>query len=269
MELGARIRQARQEAGLSQRQLCGQTITRNMLSQIENGSARPSMETLKFLAGQLGRPVSYFLEEAAVSSPNQLLMEQIRRLPIAQVPEALSGFQDPDPIFDRERWLLEALGYLAMARQALGENRWGYACSLLEKAAWAGDRTPYYTPELERTRLMLLFQAGGVPASEVVDALPGITEELWIRASAALETGDPLRCQQILLAADAPHDAQWQILYGDACMAQKDYAHALEAYLPAEPQWGQKLWGKLERCYRELEDYKMAYYYACKQRQDP
>ena len=39
--LGQRIRQARQEAGLSQRQLCGETITRNMLSQIESGKARP------------------------------------------------------------------------------------------------------------------------------------------------------------------------------------------------------------------------------------
>ena len=43
MTLGEKIKQARQEAGLSQRQLCGDAITRNMLSQIENGSARPSM----------------------------------------------------------------------------------------------------------------------------------------------------------------------------------------------------------------------------------
>lgn len=50
MELGQRIRQARQEAGLSQRQLCGETITRNMLSRIEHGTVRPSMTTLRFLA---------------------------------------------------------------------------------------------------------------------------------------------------------------------------------------------------------------------------
>ena len=35
MELGQRIKQARLEAGLSQRQLCGQRLTRNMLSLIE------------------------------------------------------------------------------------------------------------------------------------------------------------------------------------------------------------------------------------------
>ena len=47
MELGEKLRQARMEAGLSQRQLCGDVITRNMLSQIENGAARPSMEDRK------------------------------------------------------------------------------------------------------------------------------------------------------------------------------------------------------------------------------
>ena len=58
MELGQRLKAARLEMGLSQRQLCGDVITRNMLSQIENGSARPSMDTLRYLAAQLGRPIA-------------------------------------------------------------------------------------------------------------------------------------------------------------------------------------------------------------------
>ena len=53
MELGEKLRQARLEAGLSQRQLCGERITRNMLSQIEHGSARPSMDPSKNLATQV------------------------------------------------------------------------------------------------------------------------------------------------------------------------------------------------------------------------
>ena len=65
MELGQRIREARLEAGLSQRQLCGGEITRNMLSLIENGAAKPSMQTLRYLARQLNKPLRYFLEEDA------------------------------------------------------------------------------------------------------------------------------------------------------------------------------------------------------------
>ena len=65
MDLGEKIRQARLASGLSQRQLCGDEITRNMLSLIEHGSAKPSMKTLSVLARRLGKPMSYFLEEDA------------------------------------------------------------------------------------------------------------------------------------------------------------------------------------------------------------
>ena len=50
MNMGEKIRHARQAAGLSQRQLCDGIVTRNMLSQIENGSAKPSLATLQALA---------------------------------------------------------------------------------------------------------------------------------------------------------------------------------------------------------------------------
>ena len=78
MTLGEKIKQARLEAGLSQRQLCGEEVTRNMLSQIENGSAKPSMATLSYFATRLGKSVSFFLEEEAVCSPNQEIMTAAR-----------------------------------------------------------------------------------------------------------------------------------------------------------------------------------------------
>ena len=107
MELGERLRQARLEAGLSQRQLCGETITRNMLSQIENGSARPSMDTLRMLAVRLDKPISYFLEEQAVTSPNQALMAQARQADPGAVLALLKDYRAPDEVFDHERYLLE------------------------------------------------------------------------------------------------------------------------------------------------------------------
>ena len=79
MELGKRLKAARLEAGLSQRQLCGEVITRNMLSQIENGAARPSMDTLLYLADRLGKPVAYFLDEDPVVTPNRGIMERARQ----------------------------------------------------------------------------------------------------------------------------------------------------------------------------------------------
>ena len=103
MELGARLRQARLEVGLSQRQLCGDVITRNMLSQIENGNAKPSMDTLRYLAARLGKPMGYFLEEHTVS-PNQQTVLSAREAYLRgdweACQEILSQYQVPDPVFD-------------------------------------------------------------------------------------------------------------------------------------------------------------------------
>ena len=121
MELGQRIKAARLEKGLSQRELCGTVITRNMLSLIENGSARPSMDTLRYLAGQLEKPISYFLDEA-VPSPNQALILAARQVSGEQALLALRDYQAPDPVFDPEYYLISALAFMEMAQQALEEQ---------------------------------------------------------------------------------------------------------------------------------------------------
>ena len=44
MELGEKIRRRRAELGMTQSALCGETVTRNMLSQIESGKAGVSLD---------------------------------------------------------------------------------------------------------------------------------------------------------------------------------------------------------------------------------
>ncbi len=54
MKLGEKIREARVHAGMTQSELAGDFITRNMLSQIENGLAMPSLQTALYIADKLG-----------------------------------------------------------------------------------------------------------------------------------------------------------------------------------------------------------------------
>ena len=159
MTLGEKIKQARLEVGLSQRQLCGEKITRNMLSQIENGSARPSMTTLQYFAQRLGRPVSWFLEEAAAPSVNTQTLETLLR---------------------------------------------SYRQGDYGKAA-----------------------------------------DVW---------------------GEEQKDAMYYYLLARAAQGQGEYARAAEYYRQAEALFPKECAAALESCYRELEDYKMAYHYACKQR---
>ena len=138
MELGQRLRQARIEKGLSQRQLCGDVITRNMLSQIENGSARPSMDTLVYLAGRLETPIGFFLEETACYAANAEIMQRSRKAYACgdwhEVLRQLEQYREEDGLFDEERWLLQALALVALAENAAQENRIAYARQLLDEA---------------------------------------------------------------------------------------------------------------------------------------
>jgi len=260
MDLGERLQQARLASGLSQRQLCGDMITRNMLSQIENGNARPSMDTLRYLAGRLGKPMGYFLEEQAVLSPNLQVMEKARSGTGQEVLDALSAYQAPDAQFDRERYLLEALTCLELARKALNENRKGLAASFLERAEKAGGNTPYYTPELECRRQLLCYEAGTKKAHEITvdEAL------LLVQAQAMLEAGEPSRCRGILEAV-SDRNEKWHFLQAEALLAESRFPEAAEHYKQAQESL--QVYARLEQCYREMEDYQQAYFYACKQRE--
>ena len=263
MDLGKRMKEARLALGMSQRQLCGDEITRNMLSQIENGAARPSMDTLRYLAARLGKPVSYFLEEETVTSPNQTVMADARAACRAGqwqgVLDALGDYRGRDPLFDEERSLLEYLALVGMAEAAMAGGRRIYAAGLLERAGALVFL--YRTPDMERRRLVLLARATGDAG-----VLPGIDEELILRARGALASGDHRRCAALLDGAEDRTGAEWNLLWGRAHLAAAEYAAAAKALHRAEEAFPEETAPLLEQCYRELEDYKTAYFYACKQR---
>ena len=264
MELGQRIRQARQEAGLSQRQLCGEEITRNMLSLIENGTARPSMDTLRYFARRLGKPVSWFLSEAA--SPNEACIAEARNSytekEYSQTLEILDRFQLPDALLEQEYRLLMALAAMGMAEQAISQGKKVYAAQLLEKAWQAGAQTVYFTESLHRQWLLLMYKTGQEDPKSLADRLPDHTEELLLRAEAAVT---PEEREKILGAVQRP-TPYTHLLQGLAAMAQKNYKAALDDLHAAEEDYPKETIPALEQCYRELEDYKQAYLYACKLR---
>ena len=265
MDLSQKLKQARLDKGLSQKALCGDRITRNMLSQIENGSARPSMDTLRYLAAQLGKPLSYFLEEDAVTSPNQELMVKIRAAEPSDALQLLGQYHSPDATFDNERWLLEALVCMELAEAALIQQKHGYARSLLERAAIAGSRTPYYTADAERRRLLLGFRAGDAPAMlEMV--LPTLDPELLLRAEAALERADYGRCAALLTACEEK-SLLWHYLTGRMYFAQKDFSLARPHFEAAWELDPKTCCSRLEDCCREIGDFAGAYFYACKLRE--
>ena len=61
LSLGKKIRQFRIDKKITQQELVGDFITRNMLSQIENDIATPSIKTLQYIAEHLEVPLSFLM----------------------------------------------------------------------------------------------------------------------------------------------------------------------------------------------------------------
>ena len=149
MTLGQKIRAARQARGMTQKEVVGEYITRNMLSKIENDAATPSVRTLEYLAGALGLPTGYFLDGAGVSdgsSPDGLdeARQAYREGDWTECLDLLSA--DKKAGTTDEGCLLHALAGLYAGRQALAAGR-------LEEARELAETAQYYNQEgLYRSR---------------------------------------------------------------------------------------------------------------------
>lgn len=221
MELGEKLLKARTDAGLSQRQLCGDVITRNMLSQIEHGTAKPSMKTLQYLAERLGKPVSYFLEEEFDTS----LQEDLNRLQSAQT--------------------------------ALTQGKHRLASDILEGVQGT-------IPELKRKKILLMAKIPGAVPEALCQELPSLDEELYLRAVAAFDKGWWVRCLHLLESMENRTTHSWNLLRGKVFLEQDQPKEAVVCFLRAGES--QEVYALLERCYRDMEDYKQAYFYAVKQK---
>lgn len=256
MELGEKLRQARTALGLSQRQLCGEEITRNMLSQIESGKARPSMSTLQYLAARLDKPVGYFLEDGDCS-PSDAALEKARQAFAAGDHAAALDFLENCQGNGAEKGLLEYLCLVELGRNAMTENKLPYARQLLGKAG--NIETIYRTAALDRERQLLLLDAGENGTIPVDD------RALLLQAQQALEKNEPGEAVRFLNAC-SEETSRWALLRGKAALLEGAPKAAFTYLQKAERDFPKQAVPLLEQCCKELEDYKQAYYYACLQR---
>ena len=76
LTLGQKVKMLRAELGLTQKELCKDFITRNMLSLIESDSTLPSAKTLVYLSDRLGVSPAYFFD----TEEDPFIYRKIRRI---------------------------------------------------------------------------------------------------------------------------------------------------------------------------------------------
>jgi hypothetical protein len=118
------------------------------------------------------------------------------------------------------------------------------------------QKSIYLTEETERRRLLLLAQVSREPVEIAADDLP-----LLLRAKAAYGKKDFILCRKLLEVCQEKENRTWRYWMGDTAFALGEFAQAVQ-YYPED------CYGALEACYRNLGDYKMAYEYACKLREN-
>ncbi len=146
--LGARIREIRTKRGITQKELAGNKITRNMLSLIENGSASPSVSTLMYISEKLETPVGYFFSSSTEDESKfykltviEELKDLFRRKKYAECEELCSS-TNIDALDDEMLFIL-ASSYLRTAADHANEYNIRHALDDLEKAYAYCTRSMY------------------------------------------------------------------------------------------------------------------------------
>ncbi len=283
MTLGQKLRQARLARGLTQSQVAGTRITRNMLSQIENDQASPSVRTLEYLAAALGVNAGWLMTEEESDSASSRLARARAMLRGGEYEACLKLLAGQEKTAGDEELLILSAAAAGLAERALGDERLDEAERLASQALGWSRRCLYEQPLLQiRMSGILARCASEKGAGE--DAVNAY-RELFLRRQTGvgyhlLMARFHLEQEHIQAAereiwsiADLPDGdrAEYLVLRGRIALRKEQYENAAlylrqAEELPELPRiLRRELYKSLEHCYRELEDYKQAYEYAAKQ----
>lgn len=279
MTIGEKIKELRQAKFMTQADLAGKQITRNMLSAIENGSAQPSLGTLLYLSERLGVPAGFLLAEGG----DETLYRKMNALPnIKRAYEAkdfsscrrfcLDAAKEPDD----ELCLLLSQCDLELAKEAFDMGRFRAACRLFDEALEYADRGNYPIDRASSEAAVYFAYFERVSPglySEVLDPdySPAFVWQgdfaTYVRALAALDREDTDFVRACLSSFDEGFFGTHLSVLLE--MKAGNFADAKEALLTLltggelkYPFMRFEVLGALEVACRETGDYKGAYEYA-------
>jgi tetratricopeptide (TPR) repeat protein len=209
-EVGRRLREARERAGVSQRQLAFDGCTSAYISRVEGGFRTPSLQILRELARRLGTTAEYLATGGAVAEAAELLDE-------ADVATRLGRFDEATKTYEHVLASEAAPADAARARMGLAEiahqrGKPRRVVELLEglalvpgadpaAAAWMADRLGRAYAQLgDYESSLAALERGLVAARERGDELAQL-RLATLFANAVLDRGNAGRAAELL--ADA------------------------------------------------------------------
>ena len=161
-ELGKKIKEARLAKKMTQTEVVGNFITRNMLSQIESGVATPSLNTLEYLAGVLDIPVQTLIPDsreaqAETESDADKLCEAKQLFRDGEYDRCFQIAKTlADSKFSDEAAALDARCYFNMAVMAEKNGDYGKAAFLVQQADELADVGIYASRDIKIAGALVL-----------------------------------------------------------------------------------------------------------------
>ena len=284
MNIGDRIRELRISKLMTQADLAGDHITRNMLSCIENGSANPSLSTIVYIAGRLGVPAGFLLAEQGDEMAYRKMsnLSNIKKAYTTGDVQScrslcLSGCPEPDD----EISLLLANCDLGIAVDEFWSGKLRSSCRFFDEALSYAEKTIYSTDAIEAEirvyfrfmeRISHTLYSDLLDEEKVLSVKSNTILSQYLDALCAFDNADTSVAQQLIeQLTDSGETSFFKahlqnkllIADGNYKQAQKALQQLLQdSNLPLNKIELYTVLEDLEICCRENEDYKNAYRYA-------
>ncbi len=281
MRPGEKIKKLRIEKSMTQSELAGSFITRNMLSLIESGTAQPSLQTITYLAQRLNVPAGILISDDNDDYFYRRLssMQNIRR-----------AFSDgdfricldlcrklSDEAHDDELSMIRAECYLGIAKEEFTQGHLKISAALFDQACDMARETIYNTVHIEAEASVYCSYMRSLSQSLFADCIDnGAPYEMSVNdrfCRYAIIIGELMNGERVNLSAylDAASENEIYTRHVEStvCMAERDHAKAHNIILgilngneevPSPLMY--VLFRDLEICCREIGDFKGAYEYA-------
>ncbi len=286
MNIGKKIKKIRVEKLMTQSELSNGIVTRNMLSQIENGTAQPSLSTIIAISKRLGVPAGYLLSEGDEEFVyiKSRVMRDIRKSYRDKNFElcrdiCVSSFDQ----FDDEIELILTDCCIGSAEENIKGGKLYAACQLLDDALRHSSNTIYSTVT-QKNRIYIMFHL----LKSISPALDSDEIDTEIGASILNPSlfGDVF-CKYIAVTFGNKNNVDTsKIMYNTdelskedklfiahikarACIRSGEYKKAiaiLKSIMDGETVPSRLLLficcGDMEKCCKEMEDYRGAYEFS-------
>ncbi len=282
MKLGEKIKKARIEAKMTQKELADGKITRNMLSQIENGKATPSVSTLNHITDKLGLPGGYFFADAddEISFKKALYISDIKSAYLKKrYQRALELCREHYTKEDDELLLIAAESALMLGISKYNDGQLDLSSEYLAEAREYAKICGYSTEWIKKAAEKytdLIREIAYLPREQSEDFdnadAPSFEQQLiYYKIAKMIDSGNT-DSALILIRDRYITDAVYLLhIKAKVEIKHEDYTAAL-TYLheiinehdvsDLDSVLLFRIYSDLELCYKETEDYQNAYVYS-------